>query len=186
MKKVFVLLKNGFEEIEALTVVDYLRRADIEVNMVSMEEDLMVEGGHQIQVKADIMFDDLDKDQVDLVYIPGGMDSSLSLRDDERVLDLLNYLDSKDKTIASMCAGPMVLDRAGLLEDKTATSFPSIKDELKNLGKYSDDVVVVSENVITSRGPATAVFLALELIEILKGQDMRKDIEESILFEYIR
>lgn len=186
MNNLYVLLKNGFEEIEALTIVDYLRRAEVKVVTVSMEEKIEVEGGHQIKVKADKLFSDINKEDIDIVYIPGGLPAAEGLKEDERVIDLLKHLDEEGKLIASMCAGPMVLNKAGLLADKTATSYPGLAEEIDNVASYSEEAVVKSKNVITSRGPATAVLLALALIEEVKGENVRKEIEEDILFNYIK
>lgn len=186
MKNVFVLLHNGFEEIEALTIVDYLRRAEIKVNTVSMNEDLFVMGGHEIEVTADLKFSDLDKNKIDLLYIPGGMPAAVGLRDNDEVIELVKYLNENGKTIASMCAGPIVLDRAGVVSDKVITSYPSVKEALSSYGEYSENVVVESENIITSRGPATSVLLALKLIEHICSEEKRKEIEKDILLGLIR
>lgn len=182
MEKLFVLLEDGFEEVEALTVVDYLRRASIEVVTLSMNDDLMVESAHNIFVKADELFDSIYSKSINMVYVPGGIKATESLRKDKRVLDLLKELQSRKSTIVSICAGPTVLYDAGILTDKVVTSFPGVKDELVNIEKYSEDRVVFSNNVITSRSAGTAGELAMALIEYMKDEKTRKEVETSILF----
>lgn len=186
MKKVFVLLNDTFEEIEALTVVDYLRRADIDVKLVSMNENLYVKGGHDIEVKADILFNEVKKEEIDILYIPGGLPAAKILSENKEVLEIVKFLDEKDKIVASICAGPLVLNNSKIAVNDKITSYPSIKAELKNIKEYSEDVIVKSNNIITSRGPATAVYMALTLIEEICGVEKRKEIDDDILFDYIR
>lgn len=183
--KVFVLLNNTFEEVEALTVVDYLRRASIEVTLVSMHEKLLVKGGHNIEVVADITFDNLKRDMIDVLYIPGGLPAAKEISENEDVIELVKYLKENDRIIATMCAGPLILETSKIAQDEVVTSFPAIKDKLKSIKEYSEEVVVKSGNIITSRGPATAVFLALKLIEEIKGKEVRDEVAEGILFNYI-
>lgn len=185
MIKAFVLIKNGFEEVEALTVVDYLRRAEIDIKIVSTEEDLELQGAHGIKIIADMAFDELDRDDIDLVFLPGGMPGATSLKDDEKVLELITYLNDKGRAISAICAAPIVLEAAGVIEDKTVTSYPSFDEKLPSIGEYSQDIVVIDENIITSRGPATAVYLALELIELLKGRETKEAIRKDILLDLI-
>ncbi|MDO5027464.1 MAG: DJ-1/PfpI family protein [Tissierellia bacterium] len=186
MVKVSVLLKNGFEEIEALTIVDYLRRADISVDMISVEEGLQVIGSHGIKIEADMVFDKVEGEKIDLVFLPGGMPGAKSLSEDQRVLSLIKSLDSRGKAIAAICAAPIVLENAGLIKGKKVTSYPSFETYLKSVGQYREDLVVVDENIITSRGPATAVLLALELIELLKGKEKMEEIKKDILFDLLK
>lgn len=181
--KVIVLLADGFEEIEAITQIDLLRRAEITVQSVSIGNDLIVYGAHGVCIKADILLDDI-KDTEDILgaVIPGGMPGSTNLRDDDRVIDLLRHLNDSGKTVAAICAGPIVLERAGILKGKKVTSFPGIGDQLTSKGEYSEEKVVQDQNVFTSRGPNTAIPFALQLIESMKGSEVRKDIEEQILY----
>lgn len=185
MDKVVVLLKNGFEEIEALTIVDYLRRAGIKVELVSTEQELQVTGSHDIKIVADTMFEDIDKDEVELVFLPGGMPGAKSLSEDSKVLELIAYLDQKGRAISAICAAPIVLENAGVIKNKKVTSYPSFDNELKSIAEYREDLVYVDENIITSRGPATAVYLALELIELLKGREKMSEIKSDILQDLV-
>ena len=173
MKKVYVLLNETFEEVEALTIVDYLRRAEIEVKTVSMHDELYVKSSHDVVVKADMLFKDLNKEEIDILFIPGGLPASRILSENEEVKELIRYLDKNKKTISAMCAGPLSLETAGIIKDKEITSFPSVKDQL-NPKAYLEDAVVISDNVITSRSAATAGFLAMTLIEKIAGEEKRK------------
>lgn len=169
--RILELLADGNETIEILTVVDYLRRADIEIDMVSTTGDKNLVTSHGIKYQADFLLEEIDPDDYDGVYIPGGTAGAESLRDNNKVIEIIKNFNDRNKLIAAICAGPIVLDRAGVLKDKKATSFPSVKDELKNIGQYIDDEIVVTDgNITTSRGAALTNYLALRLIELIKGK----------------
>lgn len=186
MKKFLVLVANGNETIEVLTVVDYLRRADIKVDIVSTEEGLDLVTSHDVTYKADIMFDDIKEDDYFGLYIPGGTKGAYSLRDNEKVLDLVKRFNDEGKIIAAICAGPVVLNEAGVLADKKATSFPSMKDEMDKTKTYVDDEIVVTDgNITTSRGAALTNYLALKLIEIIKDKNTAGDIKHQTQHEAV-
>lgn len=186
MKKFLVLVANGNETIEVLTVVDYLRRADIKVDIASTEEGLDLVTSHDVAYKADIMFDDIKEEDYFGLYIPGGTKGAYSLRDNEKVLDLVKRFNDEGKIIAAICAGPVVLNEAGVLADKKATSFPSMKDEMDKTKTYVDDEIVVTDgNITTSRGAALTNYLALKLIEIIKDKDTARDIKHQTQHEAV-
>lgn len=186
MKKFLVLVANGNETIEVLTVVDYLRRADIKVDIASTEEGLDLVTSHDVTYKADIMFDDIKEEDYFGLYIPGGTKGAYSLRDNEKVLDLVRRFNDEGKIIAAICAGPVVLNEAGVLADKKSTSFPSMKDEMDKTKTYVDDEIVVTDgNITTSRGAALTNYLALKLIEIIKDKDTAKDIKHQTQHEAV-
>ena len=134
MDRFLVFLADGFEEIEALTLVDYFRRADIFVDTVSVGDDLFVCGSHNIIVKADRLIDDIDLDFYDGIYIPGGSVGAKNLRDDKRVIDIVKKFDEEKKIICAICAGPTVLDRAGIVSDRNLVCHPSVEKSLLNVG----------------------------------------------------
>ncbi|EGC82195.1 DJ-1 family glyoxalase III [Anaerococcus prevotii] len=186
MKKFLVLVANGNETIEVLTVVDYLRRADIKVDIASTEEGLDLVTSHDVAYKADIMFDDIKEEDYFGLYIPGGTKGAYSLRDNENVLDLVKRFNDEGKIIAAICAGPVVLNEAGVLFDKKATSFPSMKGEMDKTKTYVDDEIIVTDkNITTSRGAALTNYLALKLIEIIKDKDTAKDIKHQTKHEAV-
>ena len=173
MIKVATILADGFEEIEALTVVDVLRRAAIHCDMVGLEG-TEVTGSHAIRVHADKVFKG-SLDEYDLVYLPGGMPGAAHLRDHEVLIRALQDFNNKGGKLAAICAAPIVLNRAGLLEGKDYTSYDGIQDSIE-AGNYIKQTLVVDGNIITSRGPSTALALAYQLVEQLGGdaQALRK------------
>jgi len=171
MARVLVPLPEGFEEIEAVTVVDLLRRAGIEVRTASLAG-RQVTGSHGIRIEADITIDAVDAADYDMIVLPGGMPGADHLKNDARVVSLLQRFASAGRYTAAICAAPGVLAHAGLLEGRTATSFPGFlrPDSAPGL-QLSDAPVVVDGTVITSRGPGTAIEFSLALIELLAGRE---------------
>ena len=165
MAKVAVILADGFEEIEALTVVDVLRRANIVCHMVGFEA--QVTGSHAIQVQADRVFDG-DLSEYDLIVLPGGMPGSAHLRDNEQLIAELQKCEQVGKKVAAICAAPIVLNRAGLLKDKVVTGYDGVQEQIAD-GHYRQETVVVDGHLTTSRGPATALAFAYNLVEQLGG-----------------
>jgi 4-methyl-5(b-hydroxyethyl)-thiazole monophosphate biosynthesis len=190
MKKVLLLLADGFEEVEALTTVDYLRRRDIIVNTCSIKVDKRVEGAHRIIVEADKILDEVGStENYDGLVIPGGMPGATNLRDNDKVIRLVKEFNEEEKIIGAICAGPIVLQRAGILKGREVTSYPGFEKDLKD-GLYKEKLVVQDGNIITARGPAVAVYFALKLVENLVGiekeQSLRKDILLDIVEENIK
>ncbi len=180
MSKILVFLADGCEDVEAITVIDYLRRAEVKVDTVSIKKDLDIVTGSNITIKADKLIEDINPDDYDGLYVPGGTKGSESLRDNDRVIEIIKDYNEKEKLISSICAGPIVLDRAGVIADKRVTSFPTVKQRLENIGEYVDDQLVVTDgNITTSRGAAVAVYLAMRLVEILKGPGAVDQLKEG-------
>lgn len=176
--KILELLADGNETIELLTVVDYLRRADIKIDMVSTTGSKDLVTSHGVRYQADYLLEEINPEDYDGVYIPGGTKGAETLRDDDRVIEIVKKFEAANKLIAAICAGPIVLDKAGVLADKKATSFPTIKQELKNVGEYMDDEIVVTDgNVTTGRGAAVTNYLALRLLELIKGKEAKEEIK---------
>lgn len=176
MTRIAVLLAEGFEEIEAVTIIDVLRRAEFETKIVGVTGDL-VHGNHQIGVKTDLPIDRARSETWDLLVLPGGMPGAATLRDDRRVIE---WIRSQDR-VAAICAAPIALAKAGVLAGKRATSYPAFKDQLGDVS-YAEDAVVIDGGVITSRGPATAMAFALTLVEVLAGKTKRDALAEKMLF----
>lgn len=181
MPKVAVILANGFEEIEALTVVDVLRRANITCHMVGFED--TVTGSHAIQVQADRVFDG-NLSEYDMIVLPGGMPGSAHLRDNEQLITELQKFEKIGKKVAAICAAPIALNQAGLLEGRNFTCYDGVQEQIAD-GHYSKETVVVDGNVITSRGPATALAFAYHLVETLGGdaESLRNSMLYTDLFE---
>ena len=179
MSRVGILLANGFEEVEALAVVDVLRRAGISIDMVSVTGDLDLKSSRQIGIKADKLFEDMD--QYDMIVLPGGLPGAATLRDDPKVIDLLKAYDAQGKYVAAICAGPMALGVSGVAKGKKVTSYPD--DTTKSYlteADYQEDMVVVDGNVITSRGPATAWAFAYTIVDLLGGDSAK--LKDAMLY----
>ena len=181
---VIVFLAEGFEEVEALTVVDYLRRVDeITVNTIAIGDSLQVLGAHDIEVKADRHIDDLLKpDLYEAIVIPGGMPGATNLRDDQRVIKMIKEMNKKGKLVAAICAGPIVLEKAKIIDGKKVTSYPGFEKDLPD-SLYREEDVVVDGNIITSRGPAKAVDFALEIVKYLVGEKEVEALKKGILYD---
>lgn len=178
--KVAVLLANGFETLEALTVVDILRRGEVECNTFSLEGD-EVTTSHNIKLKADKSIMDEEINSYDFLVLPGGMPGSINLRDDERVIELVKKFNEKNKWVCAICAGPIVLGKAGITEGKNVTCYPGFEEELGNCN-YKNDMVVVDGNIITGRGPAAAIPFAFEILSKISEEKAEK-VKKAMLFK---
>ena len=180
--KILLFLADGFEEVEALTVVDYLRRMDITVETVSITEEERVKGAHDIVVLADTNLSKLkDISSYDGLVIPGGLPGATNLRDNSRVVEIVKEVYKNDKLTAAICAGPIVLERAGIIKDKKVTSYPGFEDQLEG-ANYIEEDVVRDGNIITARGPALAVDFAIEIVDYLLGRDKAVELKKDILY----
>lgn len=179
MKKVLITLAPGFEEIESITVIDILRRAGARVDVAGTESGPL-EGSRGIKVVPDMLVSEVDSQDYDLVVLPGGQPGVTNLQGNERVLAIIQEMSRDDKTIAAICAAPMVLQSAGILKKHTSTSHPSIREKLSEI-KYSEDRVVVDGNLITSRSPGTAMEFAMKLVEVLFGAERVKVVNDGVL-----
>ncbi|WP_455367148.1 DJ-1 family glyoxalase III [Kaarinaea lacus] len=180
MPTVLIPLAQGCEELEAVTVIDLLRRAEIEVITASLDKE-PVRGSRGTVLIADTTLDEALQRDYDMVVLPGGLPGADHLDADHRIKQLLNEMAADQKYTAAICAAPKVLASAGLLTGKRATSFPGV---LENLSLTETDIVdnpvVIDEKVITSRGPGTAMDFALQLIELLSGKEKRNSVEAAL------
>ena len=180
MKKVNVFFADGFEEIEALTVIDLLRRAGVQADMVSVTGNTTVHGAHGIDVNTDILFENMNKD-ADMLVLPGGMPGTIHLKEHTGVTEVLKDFYENGKPVAAICAAPTVLGGLGFLKGRKATCYPSMEEGLDGAQAVTDQVVV-DGNVITSRGLGTAIPFALTLISLLCGQNKADEIKKSIVY----
>lgn len=185
MKRVLIMLADGFEEVESLTVVDYLRRSDIICDTTAITNERIVEGAHNIAVKTDKILDEINTSNgYDGLVLPGGMPGAANLRDDERVINLIREFNRQGKLVGAICAAPIVLQKAGIIDGKQVTSYPGFENELRG-ASYSEELVVQDENIITARGPAVAVYFAVEIVEYLCGKEVAKKLKEDILLDMV-
>lgn len=181
MPTVLVPLAHGFEDLEAVTIVDILRRAGIAVVTAGLEPGLVL-GSRGTRVQPDATLDDALAMDYDLVALPGGLPGADHLRDDPRIRALLLKMAASGKHTAAICAAPMALAAAGLLDGKRATAYPGVLDNLDlPLTDKRRDAVVVDGKVVTSRGPGTAMDFALTLIEVLAGREKRDQVEAGLV-----
>ena len=181
MKKAAIFMADGCEEIEGLTVVDILRRAGIEIHMVSIKDNKEITGSHNIVFMADRTFKDMDSDY-DAYICPGGKKGTENLLKCDDVKQKLIKGCSGGKLIAAVCAAPTVLGNAGILKDKKATCYPGFEEKLY-CKEFSEDRVVKDGNVITSRGMGTSIEFALAIIEYLLDKEAAEAISHGIIFK---
>lgn len=181
MARVVVPLADGFEEIEAMSIIDILRRADIEVVIAGLH-DGPITSARGVKVIPDTTIDTIKAEDFDMIVLPGGQPGSDNLNADQRVRNLIVEFYNKGKLTGAICAAPYVLANAGILEGKKATSYPAYKDKITG-AMYLEDNVVEDGNVITSRGPATAACFAFKIVERLKGKETAENIRKAMLFE---
>jgi 4-methyl-5(b-hydroxyethyl)-thiazole monophosphate biosynthesis len=179
MKSVAVLLAPGFEEIEAITVIDVLRRAGIRVTVAGTRAG-EIQGSHEITVRPDTTLDEIRPEGFDMVVLPGGLPGTHHLRDDPRVMTFVRQMAKAGKHTCAICAAPIVLDAAGVARGKAVTSHPIVKEEMKGCD-YRQDRVVVDGSVVTSRGAGTAMEFALELVRILAGPEKADQLAQMMI-----
>lgn len=184
MKKVAIILAEGFEEIEALTTADILRRAGITCDLMSIDKEL-VSSCHKITVKVDKIFDD-SVNEYDMIVLPGGLPGATNLAENSKLVETIKkFNNDKSKYVAAICASPaIVLSKAGITENRFITSYPD--EEFESLLKdanFVDELVVVDGNLITSRGPATTMLFAYKLVDIL-GKNS-ENLKEGMLWNML-
>ena len=180
-KQVCVFLADGFEEIEALTVVDLLRRAEIEVTTVSITDSKTVHGAHGIDVIADKLFEEANFEVQDMLVLPGGMPGTLNLGAHAGLKEELAKAFAEGKFLAAICAAPSVLGKYGFLIGRKATSYPGFEKKLVG-AEYVTEAVAVDGNIITSRGMGTAIPFSLALIEQLLDAKTAAKIRKAIIY----
>ena len=185
---IYEFLADGFEEIEALAVVDILRRAELEVKTVSIMDSAVVMGTHGIAVTADILFKDTDFSDAELLILPGGLPGATNLADHEGLKELLLKQNRQGRRIAAICASPaMVFAKHRLIEGKQATCYPGIEDKLVGAGAQPAAALVVTDgNVTTSKGPATAIEFGLELAGLIAGKEKADAVREDLLYNLVK
>lgn len=182
MSKVYTFLSEGLEEVECLAVVDILRRAGVEVTLVSITNHLEVTGSHQITIKADILFKDANFFDADLLFLPGGMPGTKNLGNHKELGELLIAFNKSAKRIAAICAAPSVLGSLHILDGRTATCYPGFEDKLIG-ARYTTTGVITDKNITTARGLGFAIDLGLELVSLLEGEIKSKEIKSAIQYE---
>lgn len=182
MANILIPIAKGFEEIEAIAVIDVLRRAgfNVLVHGVGARE---IEGGHGIVLKCDDILGRISADELDMIVLPGGWGGTNILATDETVQSLLKEMDQKGKEIGAICAAPYALNQAGVLKG-IYTCYPSVEEKINQPGYHPELHVVEDGNVMTSRGPGTAICFGLAIVKKLKGEQAYESLKAGLLAEY--
>ncbi len=180
--KILVPLADGFEEIEAFTLIDVLRRAEMEVITTSISNSLEVTGAHGIATLCQSYLKDEQVLEYNAFILPGGLPGSTHLAESEKVIADIQQMAANDRWLGAICAAPHVLAKAGVLENRHATSYPSCKSQLKG-AIWTDQDVVVDAKIITSRGVGTALAFALKWVEILISKEKSTQLAAAMLVD---
>lgn len=181
MKRIHVYLAEGFEEIEAITIIDLLRRGGVQVQSVSIEDDLLVKGAHGISILADVNLKNAGT-EVDGHILPGGMPGTENLFDSDMLREIFIEANRQNILIGAICAAPSVLGRWGLLQGKDATCYPGFEKYLAG-ANVLDEVIVIDKNVYTSRGPGTAMDFGLALVEAFISKEKMEEVKAGLLYK---
>lgn len=182
MKTVYAFLADGMEEVEALMVIDLLRRTKkLNVVTVSIKDDLLVESSHNIKLFADKNIDEINFDEGDCIFLPGGMPGTLNLGACEKLTDQVVKYNEEGKVLAAICAAPSVLGQLGILKGKNATCYPGFEEKL--IGANCGGGVVTDGNVVTGKGLGVALEMGLELITLLADKETSEDIAAQIQYK---
>lgn len=181
-KKVGMMVANGYEEVEMLTVVDLLRRAGMTCDIISVTGEKELTSSHKVTVIADLLYEDVDFDSYDALAIPGGMPGTINLGQHAGVCEQLKKAYEKGKLIAAICAAPTVFGELGLLEGKKAICYPGMEDQLTG-ADVTYESVVCDGNIITSRGMGTAIDFGLAILAYYEGEEIAAAMAQKIVYE---
>ena len=179
MAKILVPISNGFEEVEAVSIVDVCRRAGIEVTTAGIEDKVLI-GAHNIKIEMDKKITEVNSNDFDMIVLPGGLPNAFTLAENSDVQRLLKEFKEKNKKIAAICAAPYALHKANVLNENY-TCYPSFEEKIKDEGYINNKNIVIDSNVVTSKGPATAMEFALEIVKILKGDEVYFSVKNGLL-----
>ena len=181
MIKALVFIATGFEEIEAITIIDILRRGNINVTLAGLTSN-PIDGAHKIRIVPDKSVDEVSAKEFDAIICPGGSPGYTNLRNTIQVIQIIKNAYNLNKLVAAICAAPAVLSDAGILQNKNCTIYPGMEKELTKGGGFpKSDNVVVDGNIVTSKGPATALAFSLKLVEILAGKQVAESVTRKVL-----
>ncbi|WP_455618474.1 DJ-1 family glyoxalase III [Eisenbergiella sp.] len=182
MSRIGIFFAEGYEEIEALTVVDLARRAGLTIDMISVNGDREVTGSHGISVKMDKIFSEADFDGLDMLVLPGGMPGTKNLESCQELMEKLDeFYASKDKYVAAICAAPSIFGHRGYLKGRRATSFPDFEGHLEG-AEVTHGAAEVDGNVITGRGMGCAIPFGLAIVELFLGKNAADELAEKIVY----
>jgi len=183
MEHVALFLADGFEEIEALTPVDVLRRAGIHVTTISISNSTEVRGSHHITIRADRVFNDVDFNDFSCIVLPGGLPGANNLKNHQKLNELLIQFSKEGKLIGAICAAPMVPGSLGLAKNKKATCYPGFEDHLSE-AEYTGENTVLDGNLLTAKAAGASMSFAFQLVEILAGKDKAKEVADKMFVNF--
>jgi len=182
MPKILIPLAKGFEEIEAVALIDVLRRAELNVVVAGIGT-TKVSGAHNIEIHCECLVSEVKSDDLEMILLPGGWDGTYALAEDKNIQRLLQEMDAKNKLIGAICAAPYALNKAGVLKHNY-TCYPSVENEIRLEGYTEDKSVVTDGNIMTSRGPGTALCFALAIVEKFKGKEAAQALKKGMLLDF--
>jgi 4-methyl-5(b-hydroxyethyl)-thiazole monophosphate biosynthesis len=180
-KKICIHLADGFEEVEAITPIDVLRRAGHEVTIVSVDEKVEVRGGQDIIVNANLKIDEINYDEYDMLILPGGNVGTNNLEEHQKLKEVIQQFDQQKKWIAAICAAPRVLGKLGILDGRKATCYPGNEEYLAG-AEVTGNETEVDGHIITGRGVGVAMNFALKIVEVIDGKDKAKELAAKMVF----
>lgn len=180
--KMKILIAEGFEEIEAITLIDLLRRAGFDLKTVSINQKNEIKGSHDIKIITDMFFDEVNFDDTDVLILPGGVPGVPNLVSENKVLDLVKKFNNDNKYIVAICAAPFILERAGIIKDKKIICYPSWEDKIPS-ARIKKTNVVIDGKIITARGVGAAIDLGLKLVEIFISKNKKNSLKKKIVYQ---
>lgn len=186
-KKVALFIENGSEELEFIAPLDIMRRANLEVDLISANNEDFITSSHNVKIIADKKINEVNNIlDYDAIVIPGGMPGSTLLRDNKKIIEFYQKMYNSGKLVAAICAAPIVLSAAGITDDKEVTSYPGFDKEINYKNYNSDKAVVIDKNVITAQGPAVAILFGYEIVNYLLQDNTAEDVKQAMLVPVLK
>lgn len=186
-KKVALFIENGSEELEFIAPLDIMRRANLEVDLISANNENFITSSHNVKILADKKIDEVNNIlDYDAIVIPGGMPGSTLLRDNKKIIEFYQTMYNSGKLVAAICAAPIVLSAAGITDDKEVTSYPGFDKEINYKNYNSEKAVVIDKNVITAQGPAVAILFGYEIVNYLLQDNTAEDVKQAMLVPVLK
>ena len=186
-KKVALFIENGSEELELIAPLDVMRRANLEVDVISANNEDFITSAHNVKIMADKKIEEINNIlDYDAIVIPGGMPGSTLLRDSKKIIEFYQTMYNSGKLVAAICAAPIVLSAAGITDDKEVTSYPGFDKEINYKNYNSEKAVVIDKNVITAQGPAVAILFGYEIVNYLLQDNTAEDVKKAMLVPVLK
>jgi len=180
MNKAMIILADGFEEIEAISIIDILRRGNVDLSIAGLT-DIHITGAHSLKIIADKVLSKFSQNNFDVIILPGGEPGTTNLQNSSDVKELLIKQGKEKKIIAAICAAPRILNDLGLLAEKKATSYPGTKPQMTNC-IYVENDVVFDDHILTSRGPGTAMLFAYSILKVMGKAEIASNLAKNMVF----